>query len=304
MSLLYLSDPGRGAVLRAALARALPDLAFHIGQAPDPAAVRYLVTWEAPADLAATYPNLRMIISVGAGVDQFDLARLPAQIRVVRMLDPGIAEQMQEYVTLATLALHRDLPMYLGRQRQGLWQTSANRPAALRRVGVMGLGQLGQAALAALRPFGFPLAGWSRSPQAIAGVTCFTDLPAFLARTDLLICLLPLTEATTGLLNADLFARLPEGAQLVHAGRGRQLDTQALLAALDSGHLAGAMLDVTDPEPLPADHPLWYHPRVIVTPHIACQTRPESAAAHVEAVLRADRAGAAIPGLVDRTKGY
>lgn len=304
MAVLYLSDPARGAVFRAALAAAFPDLPFHIGEAPDPKAVRYLVTWEAPANLAETYPNLRIILSVGAGVDQFDLASLPPEVAVVRMLDPSIAEQMQEYVTLATLALHRDLPLYLGRQGLGHWQTSPNQPAAKRRIGVMGLGQLGQAALSALRPFGFPLAGWSRSPHQIEGVTCFTDLDNFLARTDLLICLLPLTPETTGILNADLFARLPKGAQLVHAGRGRQLDTEALLAALQAGHLAGAMLDVTDPEPLPADHPLWYDPRVIVTPHIACQTRPETAAAHVTAVLRADRSGAPLPGRIDRTKGY
>lgn len=304
MAVLYLSDPQRGAVLRAALVEALPDLPFHIGQAPEPSAVRYLVTWTAPADLATTYPNLRMILSVGAGVDQFDLATVPETVQVVRMLDPGIAEQMQEYVALATLALHRNLPLYLGQQKAGNWQAHQNLPAAKRRIGVMGLGQLGKAALTALRPFGFPLAGWSHTPREIEGVTCFTDLSAFLNQTDLLICLLPLTAQTTGILNADLFARLPKGAQLVHAGRGGQLDHAALLDALQSGQVSAAMLDVTDPEPLPADHPLWYHPRIILTPHIACQTRPETAAAHVIAAIRADLAGQAVPGLVDRKKGY
>lgn len=304
MAILYLSDPERGAVLRTALAKALPDLPFHIGQAPDPKEVRYLVTWTAPPDLAASYPALRMILSVGAGVDQFDLATLPQGIEVVRMLDSSIAEQMQEYVTLATLALHRDLPLYLSQQKAGQWQAGQNRPAASRRVGVMGLGQLGLAALAALRPFGFPLAGWSRSPRRIEGVACFTDLHSFLARTDLLICLLPLTPNTTGILNAGLFAGLPQGAQIVHAGRGRQLDHAALLTALQSGHLAGAVLDVTDPEPLPPDHALWYDPRIILTPHVACQTRAETAAAHIIAAIHADLTGQAIPGRIDRKKGY
>lgn len=304
MAILYLSDPARGAILREALAEALPDLPFYIGHAPDPKAIRYLVTWTAPDDLATTYPNLRMILSVGAGVDQFDLKSLPETVAVVRMLDASIAEQMQEYVTLATLALHRDLPLYLGQQKAGHWQASHNSPAASRRVGVMGLGQLGQAVLAALRPFGFPLAGWSRSPHQSEGVTCFTDLHSFLARTDLLICLLPLTPETTGILNADLFARLPQGALLVHAGRGKQLDHAALLGAMQSGHLAGAILDVTDPEPLPPDHALWYDPRIILTPHVACQTRAETAAAHIIAAIRADGTGQEVPGRIDRRRGY
>jgi glyoxylate/hydroxypyruvate reductase A len=304
MAVLYLSTPERGAVFTLAFAEHLPEVPFWQGRAEDPAAVRYLVAWTAPEHLAEAYPNLRLIFSVGAGVDQLDLAGLPPSVRVVRMLEPGLADQMREYVTLGVLALHRDFALYLDRQRSHLWQAAANRPSAERRVGVMGLGTLGQAALAALAPFGFPLAGWSRSPKAIPGVECFADLDAFLARTDILVCLLPLTPETTGLLDAGLFARLPEGARLLHAGRGRQLDHAALLAALDSGRLAAAMLDVTDPEPLPAGHPLWHHPRVILTPHVACQTRAEDAAAHVIAGVRADLAGAPPPGLVDRERGY
>ena len=303
MAVLYLSDPARGAVFRDAFAAALPDIAFHIGEAPDPLAVQWLVTWTVPADLAR-YPNLRLIFSVGAGVDQFDLTALPQSVGVVRMLEPGLPQQMQEYITLATLALHRDLPAYLGQQRKGLWKAGRNMPAEDRRVGVMGLGMLGQAALATLRPFGFPLAGWARSPRQIDGVDCFTDLDAFLARTDLLICLLPLTAETETILNASLFTRLPRGAQLVHAGRGRQLDHAALIDALDDGQLSAAVLDVTAPEPLPADHPLWSHPQVILTPHIACQTRPVDGARHVIGAIRADLAGAAVPGLVDRARGY
>ncbi len=304
MAVLFLSDAARGAVFEAAFAEALPGLPFHIGAAPEPEAVEYLVTWTAPADLAETYPNLRLIFSVGAGVDQFDLAALPPHVGVVRMLEPGLPEQMREYVTMATLALHRDLPHYLRQQRVGRWEAGRNRPAAERRVGVMGLGNLGRAVLDALAPFGFPLAGWSRSPREIPGVECFTNLGAFLARTDLLVCLLPLTAETERLLNADLFAQLPEGAALVHAGRGRQLDHSALLAALESGRLSAAFVDVTEPEPLPADHPFWSHPRIVLTPHIACQTRAADGARHVIAGILADRADEPAPGLIDRGRGY
>ena len=302
MAVLFLSEPARGAVFERAFAEALPDLPFHLGHAPDPAAVEYMIAWTPPADLSA-YPNLRLIFSVGAGVDQFDLTALPPQVGVVRMLEPGIARQMVQMAVMAVLALHRDLPAYLDQARQGRWQARANRPAETTRIGVMGLGQLGQAVLDALVPFGFARAGWSRSPRSLPGVDCMIDLDAFLARTDILICLLPLTEQTRGILNDALFARLPDGAHLVHLGRGAQLQPGALERALEAG-LASAWLDVTNPEPLPADHPLWRDPRVIVTPHVASQTNAADGAAHVIAGIRADRAGRAAPGLIDRGRGY
>ncbi|MTH64288.1 2-hydroxyacid dehydrogenase [Paracoccus shanxieyensis] len=302
MALLFLSDAARGEVFRAAFAKALPQVAFHVQHAPDPAAVRWIVTWTCP-DLSL-YPNLEVIFSVGAGVDQFDLSAIPPQVQIVRMLDPSIAQQMCGYVTMAVLAMHRDLPGYLAQQAQGLWQDRPATPAAQRRVGVMGLGQLGLAALQALRPFGFALSGYNRSARQIEGVACFTDLPAFLAQTDIAVCLLPLTQDTRGLLNRELFAALPAGARLVHAGRGAQLVSKDLIAALDSGHLAGAVLDVTNPEPLPPDAPLWRHPKVIVTPHIATRTDDHAAAAHVVAGVGASLAGQIPPGAIDRSKGY
>jgi len=304
MGALYLSTPERGAVFARAFAQQLPEVRFWQGQADDPEAVRYIVTWTAPERLAETYPNLRLIFSVGAGVDQFDMRTLPPRIGVVRMLEPSLAEQMREYVTLGVLALHRDLPFYIDNQRACRWRTTTNRRGSERRVGVLGLGNLGQAALDALAPFGFPLAGWSRSAKSIPDVDCFTDLEAFLARTDILVCLLPLTPETKGILDASLLAQLPLGASVLHAGRGRQLDHEALLTALDAGQISSAMLDVTDPEPLSPEHPLWRHPRVVITPHIACQTRAEEGAAHVIAGIRADRIGAPVPGLVDRRRGY
>ena len=304
MTVLFLSDPARGEIFREVFAQGLPDMPFHIGSAPDPLAVEYLVTWIAPPRLAETYPNLRVIFSVGAGVDQFDLAALPENVAVVRMLEPGIAAQMQEYAVMATLAMHRDLPAYLDQQRQGRWAIGRNVSAEQRRVGILGLGNLGQAVLRALHPFGFDLAGWSRSPKTIEGVATYTDLYAFLARTDILLCLLPLTAQTRGMLDEALFAQLPHGARFVHLGRGQQLDMAAFKVALESGQIAAAMLDVTEPEPLPADHWLWRDPRVIVTPHIASQTVARDGAMHVLRGVQAHLAGEKPQGLVDRQLGY
>ena len=302
MAVLYRSDPDRGAVFARAFGAALPDLPFHIDSAPDPAAVEYMVTWTPPADLSA-YPNLRLIFSVGAGVDQFDMSALPPGVGIVRMLEPGIARQMTQMAVMAVLSLHRDMPLYLEQARKGCWKAQKTRKAERTRVGVMGLGQLGRAVLDGLAPFGFDLAGYSRGPHEISGVDCTTDLAAFLAGSDIVVCLLPLTDETRGMLGDDFFAALPDGAHLVHLGRGAQLKTDALERALE-GRLASAWLDVTDPEPLPQDHWLWSHPRVIVTPHVASQTDARDGAAHVIAGIRADRAGQDAPGLVDRTRGY
>lgn len=304
MAILYLSDPKRGAVFAERFAKALPDLPFYQAEAPDNHAVTHLITWTVPDNLMARFPNLQVIFSVGAGVDQFDLVQMPDRVRVVRMVEPGLVEQMREYVTMATLALHRDLPQYLQHQTQGKWQALSNVPAADRRVGVMGMGQLGSAVLHALRPFNFALSGWARSPREIVGVTCHTNLDMFLRDLDILICLLPLTEQTTGILNAALFAKLPKGCALVQAGRGKQLDQEALLTALDQGQISAAWLDVTDPEPLPPEHPLWGHPSVVITPHIACQTRPADAVEHIIKAIKAAQNNQPIPGLVDRSQGY
>ena len=224
MTVLYKANMVRGAEWARFFAERAPEVPFRLWpDIGDPAEVRYLVAWVPPDDIATTFPNLELVFSVGAGVDQFDATKVPAHIPLVRMLEPGIAETMVEYVTMAVLALHRDLLHFMSQQREQVWREIRITPAKRRRVGVMGLGQLGQAVLERLKAFDFPLLGWNRSPREIAGVTCYAGmdtLPDFLAQADILVCLLPLTDETRGILNADLFARLPRGASLVNVGRG------------------------------------------------------------------------------------
>ena len=307
MAFLFNSDATRGAIFREAFARALPDLEFvGQGEQVDPDKVRYLLTWSVPGDIAR-YRNLEVLFCIGAGVDQLKQDSLPDHVALVRMVEDGIIRMMQEYVTLGVLTLHREILAYRELQKQSAWQPLAAPQAAGRRIGFLGLGILAQAAIERLKPFQFPLAGWSRSNKQIDGVTCHhgpDGLADFLAETDILVCLLPLTDETRGILNAELFSQLPAGARLLHVGRGPQLDQTGLIEALDSGRLAAAMLDVTDPEPLPADHPLWQHPKVAITPHIASVTQPETAAHSVIENIQRHRAGETLIGLVDRTRGY
>lgn len=307
MAFLFNSDAERAMAFADAFADALPHLRFLTpAETFDPADVRYLLTWTVPDDIER-YTNLEVLFSIGAGVDQIKTGSLPPNIKLVRMVEDGIVRMMQEYVTVAVLALHRDLPGYLIQQAGGVWAARPVRQATDCRVSVLGLGVLGTAVLDRLEPFGFIRQGWSRSARDIAGVTCFSgaeQLTQLLAQTDILICLLPLTADTRGILDAALFARLPHGAGLVHVGRGPQLDAAALIEALDSGRLAGAVVDVTDPEPLPADHELWHHPKVIVTPHIASVTQPKSAARAVGENIRRHETGLTLVGLVDRARGY
>lgn len=308
MSFLYKADPARGAVWAKLFAERAPELPFDIWpDVGDPARVRYLAAWQPPDNPARTLPNLEILFSVGAGVDQFDLSGIPSHVPVVRMIEPGIVDGMVEYVTHAVLTIHRDFFDYARQQQQARWRELPVRSAASVRVGVLGLGMLGTAVLERLRLFGYDCAGWCRSEHHLEGVACYAGEPAldaFLARTDVLVCLLPLTPSTRGMLDARLLGKLPRGASLVHTGRGAHLVQDDLLRLLDEGHLRYALLDVATPEPLPADHPFWRHPGVRITPHIASATRPETAVDAVLENIRRHRAGLPMIGEVDRGRGY
>ena len=223
------------------------------------------------------------------------------------MVERGLTEGMTEFVVLSVLQHHRFMIDYAILQREGRWEIINQIAARHRRVGIMGLGVLGCDAIDKLRPFGFALRGWSRSAKDIAGVDCFHGmerLQDFLSGCDILVCLLPLTEETRGILNAETFAVLPRGAALINVARGGHQVEADILAALDSGQLSGATLDVFNEEPLPADSPLWAHPRVILTPHAAAMTMPETAAQAVAESIRRFEAGQPIDNLIDWKRGY
>lgn len=308
MSFVYKAEPERGTEWARCFAQRAPELPFHIWpDVGDPAEVRYVAVWEPLPDLARRFPNLQIVFSVGAGVDQLDYAQLPDSVPLVRMIEPGITETMVEYVMMAVLALHRDIVTYVAQQRERCWRTLPVQPASSRRVGVMGLGVLGRAVLMRLGAFGFRRAGWSRARHSMDDVECYAgeeQLPAFLARTDILVCLLPLTAATHGILNRDVFATLPAGAALINVGRGGHVVQRDLLDALDSHRLSAAVLDVCEPEPLPVDDVLWRHPRVLLTPHVASMTQPETAVDVILQNIRRFHAGEPMIGLVDRVRGY
>lgn len=308
MSILYRSEAARGRIWAGIFAAEAPDLPFRIWpDIGDGAAVEYLIAWQPPAEFMQSLPNLKVLFSIGAGVDQIGLEQVPPSVSVVRMVEPGIVSGMVEFATMAVLALHRNLLDYQRAQRAAEWRQLEVVPAAERRVGIMGLGVLGQAVLQALAPFGLALRGWSRTPKQLPGVACYSGadgLDAFLGECDILVCLLPLTDATRGILDLRLFMRLPKGAALVNLGRGGHLDQSALLEALDSGRLSAAVLDVCEPEPLPSGHPFWQHPGIVLTPHIAGVTRPETAARVVLENIRRHRRGEPLHDIVDRAAGY
>jgi len=278
----------------------------------DPAEVAYICAWKAPPGALGRFPNARVVFSLGAGVDHILADPALPKLPLVRIVDADLTQRMTEYVTLHTLMIHRRQRAYDAQQKARVWHELAQPAARDVAVGIMGLGVLGKDAAEVLRRIGFRVAGWSRSPKTIAGIETFdgaAGLDAFLARTEILIALLPLTAATRGIVALPLLRKLNRdgalgGAHLINAGRGGlQIDADILMA-LDQGVLASATLDVFPTEPLPNDSALWTHPRVTITPHNAAWSNPAALAEGIARQIARFEAGQPLEGLVDTASGY
>jgi glyoxylate/hydroxypyruvate reductase A len=307
---LFSAPPEHWPLWRPHLLAAFADAGLEVALTDDPSGAwtfDYLIY--APggpvADLAA-FTRLKAVLSLWAGVEGI-VATVPAGLPLCRMVDPGLAQGMAEYVAGHVLRYHLGLDAHILGQ-DGVWRHEAVPPLASERtVGVLGLGELGRAAATTLARLGFDVRGWSRRAREVPGIVTHAGddgLDAVLAASEVLVTLLPATPATANLLDAARLARLPPGARLVNPGRGTLVDDEALLDALDAGRIAHATLDVFRTEPLPPDHPFWAHPRVTVTPHVAADTRPETASLAVAENIRRGEAGAPFLHVVDRAAGY
>lgn len=287
----------------------IPDVDFRVHpRVGDPGDIEVALAWKAPHGVLATLPRLRLICSLGMGVDHLlEDPALPAAVPIARLVDGNMVEQMSEYALYAVLHFHRRFDVYERQQRMRQWQELPLPHTAKRRVGVMGLGVIGTDCALKLAALGFTVYGWSRTPKHIERVECLHGrdaLGTFLGQCEILVVTLPLTPATKGILDARALQQLPRGACVINVARGGLIVESDLLAGLSDGHIAGAFLDVTEREPLPPDHPLWTHPAVRITPHIAGLTNPETAIEPiVDNILRLRR-GEPLLNLVDRARGY
>lgn len=309
MAILYADDPADAADWAKAIHALDPALELRFW--PDFGAAGeidfVIVGSKAPGDLRQ-FANLRAIQSTWAGVNLLlgDVG-LPPDRPLARMVDRGLTVSMTEYVVFHVLDHLREGPRLRAAQRAHRWLDVPQRSPQSLSVGILGLGVLGADVAAKLHALGFPLRGWSRSRKELPGVESFAgreQLTACLAGVELLICLLPLTDDTRGILDRAVFAALAPGAVLIHAARGAHLVEADLLAALEAGHLSRAVIDVFAPEPLPAGHPFWRHPAVTVTPHVAAITRAGTGAEDIVANYRRAMAGQPLINQVDRSQGY
>ncbi|MDP1528252.1 2-hydroxyacid dehydrogenase [Rhodoferax sp.] len=290
----------------AGLRAALPQAEVAVWQ-PGATPADYAVVWQPPQQFFDEQTQLKGIFNIGAGVDALLSLRLPPQAVVVRLEDAGMAVQMAEYVCQAVIRHFRDLEAYAADVRAGHWTYYEPRQRSDFAVGVMGLGVLGARVAQALAHFEFPVNGWSRTPKLLDGVRGFNgaaQLDAFLASSRVLVNLLPLTPDTTNILNRERLSRLQPGGYVINVARGAHLVDEDLLALLDSGHLAGATLDVFRTEPLPPAHPFWRHPNITITPHTSARTLRETSIAQIAGKLAALERGELVAGMVDVGLGY
>ncbi len=308
-TLIFRSGSDRTDWWRAQFHEKAPDVEVRLWEEPgDVADIEYALVWNPEPGILRRFPNLKAIFSTGAGVDHlFVDPDLPPGVPITRVVDVSLTERMSEFITLHALRFHRQLPRYEDQQREALWRKLPHPPIAERTVGIMGMGVLGQDAAKKLRLVGFAVAGWSRTAKDLDGIACFHGaggLAAFLAGTDILVCLLPRTPLTEGILDAKVLAALPRGAYLINVARGQHLIDADLIAALDSGHIAGALLDVFRGEPLAAKHPFWRHPKVTLTPHMGSLSDPRTVIEQVVENLRRGQEGRPLLYQVDPARGY
>ncbi|WP_142848413.1 glyoxylate/hydroxypyruvate reductase A [Telmatospirillum sp. J64-1] len=274
----------------------------------DPADIEWALVWKPPPGELRRFPNLRLIVNLGAGADSILADRtLPEHVPICRIVDPEMGRMMAQFALLAVMRHHRDFVSFERAKRQAEWRYIHPKPASAVRVGVMGLGSLGREAAALIASMGYRVAGWSRSPKRLEGIDTYAgqeELGAFLARSDILISLLPLTEETRDLIGRDVFSRLPRGAVFISLGRGHVVDEDALVEALRSGQVGEATLDVFRQEPLPKEHPFWAMEQVMITPHLASVAMAATSAPQVVENLLRTRAGQPPLNEVDRRKGY
>ena len=309
MALLFRSSVDSETRWRPQLARLMPELEVRIWpEIGEPPEIDYALVWRPEPGFLASLPNLKLILSLGAGVDHILTdPHLPGGVPIVRLVDPYMTDAMSEYVVLQALRLHRQDLDYRCQQERRMWLELDQKNAPERAVGILGFGELGQDAARKLQGLGFDVALWGRRQRTAEGLLGYagsTGLSALLDRSEILVCLLPLTAETEGILNASTFAMLPKGAALINAARGGHLVEEDLLAALASGRLSAAVLDVFRDEPLPAAHPFWRHPRIVVTPHVAAATHPPTAAPIILDNIRRFEAGLPLLNQVDPARGY
>ena len=275
--------------------------------APGAPPADYAVVWKPPQQLLDEQPTLKALFNTGAGVDALMQLQLPPALPVIRLDDAGMSVQMAEYVCHAVIRHFREFDRYEADARAGKWSFRKPHSRLDYPVGILGLGVLGDRVARAVAQFDFPVNGWSRTPKTLPGVQCFagdTALEAFLAASRIVVCLLPLTPETRDILDAQRLACVRPGGYVINVARGAHVVDEDLLAALDSGHLAGATLDVFRSEPLPKDHPFWHHEKITVTPHTSARTLRSESIAQIAGKIAALQRGEPVAGMVDPSRGY
>lgn len=310
MAMLYMSHWSDGDHWAELMRREIPDIDFRIHpEVGDPAEIETVLVWRYKLDELAGFPNLKLICSLGAGVDHLlgERDKLPAGVPICRLVDPSMNRQMAEWCLMAMLNHQRHWEAYRRHQRERRYEEIPARAPEHTTVGIMGLGVLGGHLARVCRTLGYHVRGWSRSAKQIEGISCFHGddrLEDFLGACDFVVCLLPLTAQTDGILDARTLAWMKPGAYIVNGARGRHIVDADLIAAIDRGHIAGAAVDVQRVEPMPDDHPFWFHPRIVCFPHVAAITIAESVVPQIAENYRRMRAGRPLLNLVDLERGY